>query len=127
MLTDDHCRDLPPQARRYDTPVEEGLVFSVFPNGTKCWVLTYPVGGFIRRRTLGLFPEMTLEAALAAAEQARRVLAAEAELARDGESTGAAGRRSVLAAIVEGRPYLAVALGMGFVAALGLLVVWLFG
>jgi hypothetical protein len=28
---------------------------------------------------------------------------------------------------VEGRPYLAVALGMGFVAALGLLVVWLFG
>jgi len=126
-LTDDHCRDLPPQARRYDTPVEEGLVFSVFPNGTKCWVLTYLVDGFTRRRTLGLFPEMTLENALEAAAQARRILAAETELARFGEPTGAAGRRSVLVTLVEGRPYLAVALGMGSIAALGLLLVWLLG
>lgn len=126
-LTDDHCRDLPPQSRRYDTSVEDGLVFSVFPNGTKCWVLTYTVDGFMRRRTLGLFPEMTVEGAIEAAAQARRILAAETELARYGESTGAAGRRSGLAALVEGRPYLAVALGMGSVAALGLLLVWLLG
>lgn len=126
-LTDDRCRDLPPQARRYDTAVEDGLVFSVFPNGTKCWVLTYTVDGFLRRRTLGLFPEMTLAGALEAAAQARRILAAETELARYGEPTSAAARRSGLAALVEGRPYLAVALGMGLVTVLGLLVVWLLG
>lgn len=126
-LTDDHCRDLPPQARRYDTSVEDGLVFSVFPNGTKCWVLTYAVDGFMRRRTLGLFPEMDLAGALEAAAQARRILAAETELARYGEATGAAGRRSLLAAMVEGRPYFAVVLGMGFVAVIGLLLVWLLG
>jgi hypothetical protein len=126
-LSDDHLRDLPPQARRYDTPVEDGLVFSVFPNGTKCWVMVYDVAGFARRRTLGLFPEMMLEGAREAAAQARRILAAETELARYGESTAASGRRSRIAALVEGRPYLAVALGMGFAAAVGMLVVWLLG
>ena len=126
-LSDDHFRDLPPQPRRYDTPVEDDLVFSVFPNGTKCWVLVYSVGGFARRRTLGLFPEMGREAAREAAAQARGILATEKELARYGESTAASGRRSRIAALVEGRPYLAVALGMGFAAVLGLLVVWLLG
>ena len=126
-LSDDHFRDLPPQPRRYDTPVEEGLVFSVFPNGTKCWVLVYTVAGFARRRTLGLFPEMKLDRAREAAAEAHRILAAETELARYGESTSASGRRSWIATLVQGRPYLAVALGMGFAAALGLLVVWLLG
>lgn len=127
QLSDDHFRDLPPQPRRYDTPVEGGLVFSVFPNGTKCWVLVYNAAGFARRRTLGLFPEMMLEGAREAAAQAQRILDTETELARYGESTSASGRRSRIAAVVEGRPYLAVALGMGFAAALGLLVVWLLG
>jgi hypothetical protein len=126
-LSDDHLRDLPPQARRYDTPLDDGLVFSVFPNGTKCWVLVYNVAGFARRRTLGLFPEMKLERAREAAAEARTILAAETELARYGEPTAAAGRRSWLAALVDDRPYLAVALGTGFAAALGLLVVWLLG
>lgn len=124
-LSDEYFRDLPPQARRYDMPVGESLVFSVFPNGTKCWVLIYSVSGFARRRTLGLFPQMKLAAAREAAREALHILKVEMELARSGEKTAAASRRSFLADLLDGRPLLAVALGLGFAALLGLAVVWL--
>lgn len=124
-LTDEYFRELPPRSRRYDTPLGEGLVFSVFPNGTKCWVLVYSASGFARRRTLGLFPEMDLAAAREAAGQALRILDVEAELARTGEPSGAAPRRSFLIGLLEDRPFLSVALGLGFAAGLGLAVVWL--
>lgn len=124
-LSDEYFRDLPPQARRYDMPLGESLVFSVFPNGTKCWVLIYSVGGFARRRTLGLFPQMKLAAAREAAREALHILKVEMELARSGEKTSAASRRSFLAGLLDGRPLLAVALGLGFAALLGLAVVWL--
>lgn len=126
-LNDEHFRDLPPKARRYDMPLGEGLVFSVFPNGTKCWVLVHAASGFARRRTLGLFPEMTLAAAKEAAAQASRILAVESELARSGEPSAAARRRGLLVGIIEERPMLAVALGLGFAALLGMSVVWLLG
>lgn len=126
-LTDDYFRDLPPKDRRYDTPLGQGLVFSVFPNGTKCWVLVYTAGGFARRRTLGLFPDMALDGAQAAAEQARRVLEVEARLAASGEQTSAAARRGSLMSIVNERPLLAAALGVGFAVILALLVVWIAG
>ncbi len=123
-LTDDYFRDLPPRDRRYDTPLGEGLVFSVFPNGTKCWVLVYSAAGFARRRTLGLFPDMGLKSAQAAAANAREILEVEAQLAAGGESTAAATRKSFLAGLGE-RPLLAAAMGIAFAALLGLLVVWI--
>lgn len=126
-LNDDYFRDLAPKDRRYDTPLGEGLVFSVFPNGTKCWVLVYSASGFARRRTLGLFPEMNLEAAREAASQSLRILAIEAELAQAGEPSAAARRRGLLVGLIEDRPMLAAALGLGFAALLGLSVVWLLG
>jgi hypothetical protein len=126
-LSDEHFRELVPKARRYDMPLGEGLVFSVFPNGTKCWVLVYGASGFARRRTLGLFPEMNLAAAKEAAAEASRILAVESELARSGEPSAAARRRSLLVGIIEERPMLAVALGLGFAALLGMTVVWLLG
>jgi hypothetical protein len=126
-LTDSYFRDLPPKARRYDTPLGEGLVFSVFPNGTKCWVLVYSAGGFARRRTLGIFPAMRLEQAREAAARARHIIDVEAELARGGEATAAAARRSLLLSLIEDRPLLAVATGIGLAASLGLAVVWLLG
>lgn len=126
-LSDDHFRDLPPRERRYDTPLGDGLVFSVFPNGTKCWVLVYSASGFARRRTLGLFPEMGVDAAREAALQARRILDVESELAEAGEQSAAAGRRSWLIGLIEDRPYLSVVLGLGFAALLGVSVVWLLG
>jgi hypothetical protein len=126
-LTDDYFRDLPPKERRYDTPLGDGLVFSVFPNGAKCWVLVYSANGFARRRTLGLFPEMNLEAARTAAAHATRILEVEVELARAGEPSAAAGRRGVFSTVIEDRPLLAAGMGIGFAALLGLLVVWLLG
>jgi hypothetical protein len=124
-LTDDYFRDLPPKERRYDTPLGDGLVFSVFPNGAKCWVLVYSASGFARRRTLGLFPEMKLAAAREAAAHASRLLEVEQALARSGESSAAAARRGMLVMLLDGRPMLAAGLGIAFAALLGLLVVWL--
>lgn len=126
-FSDDYFRDLPPKARRYDTPLGDGIVFSVFPNGTKCWVLVYSASGFTRRRTLGLFPEMGLDAAREAAQQALRILDVETELAHSGQPSAAAGRRGMLVSIIEERPLLAVALGLGFAALMGMMVVWLLG
>ncbi|MFU8822084.1 MAG: Arm DNA-binding domain-containing protein [Gammaproteobacteria bacterium] len=127
MLNDDYFRDLAPKPRRYDTPLGEGMVFSVFPNGTKCWVLVYSGNGYARRRTLGLFPEMNLAAAREAAGQALRILEVESELARSGEPSAVSGRRNLLIGLIEDRPLLAVALGLGFAALLGMTVVWLLG
>ena len=124
-LTDDYFRDLPPRDRRYDTPLGKGLVFSVFPNGTKCWVLVYSAAGYARRRTLGLFPEMGLGAAHSAADQAREILEVEARLAASGESTSTAMRRGPFPGFLTERPMLAAALGIALAGLLGLLVVWL--
>lgn len=124
-LTDTYFRDLPPKPRRYDTPLGDGLVFSVFPNGTKCWVLVYSTGGYARRRTIGVFPEMRLEEARQAAGQALRIIEVEKALAQAGEQTAATGRRSLLLGLIEDRPMLAVATGIGLAALLGMTVVWL--
>jgi hypothetical protein len=124
-LTDEYFQDLPPKMRRYDTPLGDGLVFSVFPNGTKCWVLVHSIDGYARRRTLGLFPDMGIAGAREAAAQALRIVAIENELARSGDPAAAMSRRSALGRLVEDRPYLAVSLGFGFAALLGAAVVWL--
>jgi len=78
QFSDDYFRDLPPRDRRYDTPVADQLVFSVFPNGVKAWVHVYPCDDFVRRRTIGLFPETGYEAALAALDHSRRIAAVDA-------------------------------------------------
>ena len=72
-FSNDYFRDLPPRDRRYDSPVADQLVFSVFPNGVKAWVHVYPCDDFVRRRTMGLFPEMDYDRALAALEESRRI------------------------------------------------------
>ena len=82
QFDDRYFRDLPPRERRYDTPVADQLVFSVFPNGVKAWVHVYPHEGYVRRRTIGLFPEMDYRDALAALEMTRRILEVEAQESR---------------------------------------------
>lgn len=126
-LTDDYFRDLPPGERRYDTPLGDGLVFSVFPNGTKCWVLVYSAGGFARRRTLGLFPEMGMAAARSAVRHAQQILRVEQELAQSGERTAAGPRRGWVAELIYDRPLAAAGLGIGTALLIGLFVVWVAG
>jgi hypothetical protein len=82
QFTNDYFRDLPPRDRRYDTPVADQLVFRVFPNGVKAWVHVYPCDDFVRRRTMGLFPEMDYGAALAALEESRRIADVDAQQTR---------------------------------------------
>jgi hypothetical protein len=74
-FSNDFLQDLPPKDRRYDTPVAENLVFSVFPNGVKAWVHVYSYEGYVRRRTIGLFPEMDYAQAQTALNQSRRIVA----------------------------------------------------
>ncbi len=74
-FSNEFLQDLPPKDRRYDTPVAENLVFSVFPNGVKAWVHVYSYEGYVRRRTIGLFPEMDYAQAQTALTQSRRIVA----------------------------------------------------
>ena len=72
-FSEEYFRDLPPRDRRYDTPVADQLVFSVFPNGVKAWVHVYPCEDYVRRRTMGLFPEMSYPDAVSALDISRRI------------------------------------------------------
>ena len=72
-FSDQYFRELAPQQRRYDTPVSDQLHFCVFPNGVKSWVFLYEVDGHVRRRTIGLFPEMSYAQALTAIDPNRRI------------------------------------------------------
>ncbi len=80
--SDEYFHSLPPQTERYDVTVAEELAFCVFPNGLKAWVHLYPFENYQRRRTLGLFPEMSYADALAALPQARRIVEAETQNVR---------------------------------------------
>jgi len=68
-IREDDLHNLPPRDRRYDAPVADELVLNVFPNGVKTWVHVYPVEGQLRRRTIGVFPDMSLDEALASLAQ----------------------------------------------------------
>ena len=61
---------LRPQSRRYDVAIEDGLVLSVLPNGVKTWTWVYDDPADPQRKTLGIYPAMSLE-------EARQSLAAE--------------------------------------------------
>lgn len=62
---------LKPQERRYDLPIEDDFVISVLPNGIKTWVYLYASDGRVQRRTLGVYPDMSPEAARVSLEAAR--------------------------------------------------------
>jgi hypothetical protein len=100
QFSDEYFRDLPPRDRRYDTPVADQLVFSVFPNGVKAWVHVYPCDDFVRRRTIGLFPEMSLVAARAALEQSRRIAEVDARQIRPPKKRMPLSTRIIVTAVV---------------------------
>jgi hypothetical protein len=79
--------DLQPQAARYDTPIADDLLICTFPNGTRTWIFTYAAGGAQHRRSLGVYPEMSLADARQALCSARKLQQAEASLAAQGLAT----------------------------------------
>ena len=68
---DEYFNDLAPRADRYDTQVGDDLVITVFPNGIKTWVYAWLDEGYMRRKTIGLFPQVSYADALAALEDMR--------------------------------------------------------
>jgi hypothetical protein len=79
--------DLQPQAARYDTPIADDLLICTFPNGSRTWIFTYTAGGTQHRRSLGVYPEMSLADARQALCSARKLQQAEAALAAQGLAT----------------------------------------
>ena len=76
--------DLQPRAARYDTPIADDLLICTFPNGTRTWIFTYVTSGAQHRRSLGVYPEMSLADARQALCAARKLQQAEASLAAKG-------------------------------------------
>ena len=72
QVTNDYIRDLEPGLLWYDTTLEEDFVISVLPNGIKTWVFLYEYQNRQRRKTLGVYPEMSYEQATAALLKARK-------------------------------------------------------
>ena len=62
-FTEQQVREFEPRKEIYEIFESDDFAIRVFPNGIKTWVLTYTVSGYSRRKTLGLFPEMSLDEA----------------------------------------------------------------
>ena len=92
-FSEQYFRDLAPRERRFDTPIADQLAFCVFPNGVKSWVYLYEVDGFTRRRTIGLFPDMSYEEALRSLDPNRRIAQVDAEEQRRGPERPATPKR----------------------------------
>ncbi len=74
QVTNDYIRDLEPGTLWYDMTLEEDFVISVLPNGIKTWVFLYEYQRRQRRKTLGIYPEMSYEQATAALLKARKTV-----------------------------------------------------
>ncbi len=109
-LSNRFFRDLPPRDRRYDVPVEDELVFCVFPNGVKTWVHVYPFEGFTRRRTIGLYPDMRFEQVREALEQSRQIMEVDTirERRRASDRLRGRGARKILVPMVAAAAGVAV-------------------
>jgi Protein of unknown function (DUF2914)/Arm DNA-binding domain len=115
----DHIDDLKPQERRYDLQIEDDFVMSVLPNGIKTWVFVHEQDGRAQRRTLGVYPDMTIEMArtsLAAARATRKSLQEAMERsarasARRPEPKPVPRRRSALLPAALATAFLAVVAG----------------
>lgn len=77
MLTNPACKNAscPPDKTRVRLPDSGGLYLEVTPNGAKRWFWKFRINGLEKRLALGNYPDVTLKAARAAREAARKVKA----------------------------------------------------
>ncbi len=68
---------------RYDTRLGDDFFVCTFPNGVKTWVFVYEVDGYKRRRTLGIYPDMSLAEAREVLYDARKLQKVEEQLLKD--------------------------------------------
>jgi integrase len=74
-LTDLKARNAKPTSKLYRLADEKGMYLEVTPTKAKYWRLKYRLGGKEKRLALGVYPEVTLAAARAKRDDARRQLA----------------------------------------------------
>ncbi len=74
-LSDEYIRSLEPETLRYDVTIFDDFVISVLPNGIKTWAFLYDYEGRKRRKTLGVYPDMTYEQAEDALDNVRGMIA----------------------------------------------------
>ncbi|MFK8014931.1 MAG: DUF2914 domain-containing protein [Gammaproteobacteria bacterium] len=74
-LSDDYILSLEPETLRYDVTIFDDFVISVLPNGIKTWAFLYDYEGRKRRKTLGVYPDMTYEQAEDALDNVRGMIA----------------------------------------------------
>ena len=74
-LTDIAARKAAPRAKPFKLADGGGLYLEVMPTGAKYWRMKYRHGGKEKRLALGVYPDVSLIAARAAREDARKLLA----------------------------------------------------
>lgn len=74
-LTTVAARNAKPREKAYRLAAGKGLYLQVMPNGAKYWRLKYRFPKTPKMISLGVFPEVSLAAARAARDEARRLLA----------------------------------------------------
>lgn len=75
MLKTEQIRAIQPIARPFKLTDGRGLYLLVMPNGSKYWQYRYRFDGKQKTLTLGVYPKISLEAARAGRDEARRILA----------------------------------------------------
>ena len=74
-LSDEYIRSLEPETLRYDVTIFDDFVISVLPNGIKTWAFLYDYEGRKRRKTLGVYPDMSYAQAEDALDNVRGMIA----------------------------------------------------
>lgn len=74
MITEDAMKALAPKEKPYRLPLGEGLFVQVQPNGTRLWRMAYRHQGKQKNLALGVYPTVSVRAALKAHERARTLL-----------------------------------------------------
>ena len=75
-LTDRAIKSLKPAAKQRKVSDSGGLYLLVHPNGSRYWRFKYRIHGREKSLAIGVYPDVTLAAARASRDEARRLLAA---------------------------------------------------
>jgi hypothetical protein len=73
-LTNPACQNAKPKQRAYKLFDEKGLYLEVAPSGGKWWRIKYRFADKEKRLSVGVYPEVSLKAARARRDEARKLL-----------------------------------------------------
>ena len=74
LISDAEIQALPPKDKRYKHSFGRGLYLEIWPTGKKYWRLKYRLEGREKTYAIGVFPEVSLAAAVKATEDAKSLV-----------------------------------------------------